>query len=274
MSFSRNARRVMRDAEKIVHRLLHTDATALGIAGEYGMKRPDAVLRVYRERTTKAQRRAAQLRKLSGPLNCMHVPVGTVRLYRVKGQAPARFIKVRDDGPENDRWEAYAVWLWRRDHGPVPPEHRVMHGDGNTLNDSPGNLVCVSRTEAIRLVKQNNPDAEARRIASIRRSAPLAAAARRAANDLRRQTNAAAFAGEEESGITRAELSRRTGFPRWMLSHMKMGRRLMSEADRIRVETAIRDYRNEKNPPPMPRGVKELARRRLSDFLSGLEVAA
>lgn len=64
-------------------------------------------------------------------------PVGTVVIRRCHAKRPARWIKAR---PGRKGWEAWARWWWRTNRGPIPPGKRVLHLDGDTLNDDPANL--------------------------------------------------------------------------------------------------------------------------------------
>lgn len=59
----------------------------------------------------------------------------------------SRWIKVRDDGPRQDRYIPLARYLWERQHGPVPEGFFVVHADNDTMNDSLENLILVDRKE-------------------------------------------------------------------------------------------------------------------------------
>ena len=52
-----------------------------------------------------------------------------------------RYIKLRNDGPKDKRWQQYSRWLWETLRGPVPADKRVLHKDGNLSNDHIDNLV-------------------------------------------------------------------------------------------------------------------------------------
>jgi hypothetical protein len=50
-----------------------------------------------------------------------------------------------------------AKFTWEQMHGPVPPGKRVVHADGNTLNDNPDNLVLMSPGEVAQLCHVLDP---------------------------------------------------------------------------------------------------------------------
>ena len=75
-----------------------------------------------------------------------------------------RFIKIRDDGPPQNRYVPLARWLWERDHGPVPAGKFVAHFDGNTMNDDPKNLVLITHRAALAHLGVIHPDVVAERI--------------------------------------------------------------------------------------------------------------
>lgn len=77
------------------------------------------------------------------------VDVGTVRI-RSKNGVRVRLIKVRNGGPIAGRWIRLARFTWEQKHGPVPPGKRVVHRDGNTLNDHPDNYTLMTSGEFIR----------------------------------------------------------------------------------------------------------------------------
>lgn len=60
-----------------------------------------------------------------------------------------RYIKIAHGESRGMRgkWVSLAQYLWERDHGPVPARCIVVHADGDSLNDDPGNLVLRSRAE-------------------------------------------------------------------------------------------------------------------------------
>lgn len=63
------------------------------------------------------------------------LPVGTIRVHGENRQ-----IKLRMDGVKWRRWMDYARWWWIQNKGPVPAGKRVIHLDGDQLNDDPSNL--------------------------------------------------------------------------------------------------------------------------------------
>jgi hypothetical protein len=76
----------------------------------------------------------------------------------------SRFIKVRDDGPSQNRYIPLARWLWERDHGPVPAGRFVAHADGDAMNDSLANLVLTTHRAALAHLNVIHPDVVAERI--------------------------------------------------------------------------------------------------------------
>lgn len=83
-------------------------------------------------------------------------PLGTIRIRRHNGLR-ARFIKVRDSGPPRTHWKMYAAWVWEERHGPIPLGKRVIHKDGDTLNDDPGNLAAVTADEVFAYAARRDP---------------------------------------------------------------------------------------------------------------------
>lgn len=107
---------------------------------------------------------------LRGKAARLYVAVGTVvvrtdrptRRFAGKRQRSGRpirgpkrkWIKITDSGPYHRRWIPLARWLWRKWHGPIPRGYVIVHADGDTMNDTPENLVCLSRGEAMRRRRQ------------------------------------------------------------------------------------------------------------------------
>jgi len=81
-------------------------------------------------------------------------PLGAIRIRRDRKQVHYRAIKVRLDGPSHVRWMRLARYWWLTHRGPVPDGMRVIHADGDTLNDNPENyrlataddVLCLART--------------------------------------------------------------------------------------------------------------------------------
>ena len=48
-----------------------------------------------------------------------------------------------------EKWVTRAPWIWQQLHGQVPPGYVIHHKDGNTLNDDPSNLECLSRQQHV-----------------------------------------------------------------------------------------------------------------------------
>jgi hypothetical protein len=92
------------------------------------------------------------------------MPIGTIvirkRTYGDKRTRAleTRYIKVRDDGPMQLRWVAYARWWWEQNRGPVPAGQMVLHLDMNTINDDPSNLMLGDASTKIALCHKLDPE--------------------------------------------------------------------------------------------------------------------
>jgi len=82
--------------------------------------------------------------------------IGTVRI-RKNGRVRVRMIKVRDTGPISNRWINYARHWWLTNRGPIPEGKRVVHRDGNHLNDDPSNYVLASAGDVVYLAREWDP---------------------------------------------------------------------------------------------------------------------
>lgn len=98
-------------------------------------------------------------------------PVGTIVIRR-HNRSRARYIKVSMRGPQNVRWRPYARWWWENHRGPIPVGKRVLHVDGDTLNDDPSNLVLGTADDVLMLSRDWDPGLDDRN----RRNAALATA--------------------------------------------------------------------------------------------------
>ncbi|MBW3609204.1 MAG: hypothetical protein KY463_12770 [Actinobacteria bacterium] len=65
-------------------------------------------------------------------------PIGTVRIHR-SGKSRIRVVKVTHLGPQQNRWRPVALDWWLKNKGPVPEGLRVVHLNGDTLDDRPEN---------------------------------------------------------------------------------------------------------------------------------------
>lgn len=97
------------------------------------------------------------------------LPLGTIRVTRKsRGAPPRRIIKVRDEGRGAQKWTTYARWWWEQHRGPVPKGRRVIHLDGDSLNDDPANLAIGTLGDVIYLAQQRDPELyERNRLAMI-----------------------------------------------------------------------------------------------------------
>jgi hypothetical protein len=94
-------------------------------------------------------------------------PLLTVRIREHNGNN-VRMIKVRDHGPIGRRWIHYARWWWEQNKGPVPAGKRVMHLDGDSLNDDPANYALGTPADAAAIWHDLNPKGSARNFAKMR----------------------------------------------------------------------------------------------------------
>lgn len=86
----------------------------------------------------------------------VEVPVGTIVIRR-HNKSRARYVKVRMRGRQNERWRPYARWWWEQHRGPVPEGKRVLHADGDTLNDDPSNLILGTADDVLMLSRDWDP---------------------------------------------------------------------------------------------------------------------
>jgi DNA-directed RNA polymerase subunit RPC12/RpoP len=89
-------------------------------------------------------------------------PVGSVTLRNDNGKQ-YRWIKVKDDGSASEKYVPLARYRWEKVNGPLPDGMFVVHEDGDTLNDEPGNLVAVGRKGNLKLQNSRDPGMEERR---------------------------------------------------------------------------------------------------------------
>jgi len=78
-------------------------------------------------------------------------PLGSERIDSKDGYV---LVKVRERNPYTGapvRFKAKHIILWEKKHGPVPKGKIIMFKDGNIYNFSPGNLVCISQADNVRL---------------------------------------------------------------------------------------------------------------------------
>ncbi len=93
------------------------------------------------------------------------LPVGTVVVRKRRAGAgkrrKLRYIKIRD-GASGTRWIEYARFLWEEKHGPVPAGKRVIHLDGDSMNDEPANLDLGTPGDVAFLWHERCPDGSKR----------------------------------------------------------------------------------------------------------------
>ena len=70
--------------------------------------------------------------------------IGTVSLRRTHDGNVRAFVKIE----QPNKWKLRAVKAWEDHHGrAVPRGHIIHHDDRDTLNDSPSNLICLTKSE-------------------------------------------------------------------------------------------------------------------------------
>jgi len=184
-----NADKVMADAKKIARRLRETNATFTGLQKEYHCSYPAMMRAVLSQMSqeeweqirrkklaqggveTRFQKgqaswnkgmhynpggRSVETRFQKGHLPANYKPLKTISIRNDNGKQ-FRWIKIKDSGLPQDRSVPYARRIWEKENGPIPPGHLIVHGDGNTLNDSPDNLVLVDRAGHLLHQMESNP---------------------------------------------------------------------------------------------------------------------
>ena len=78
-------------------------------------------------------------------------PLGTVRL---RPRERIRYIKVTHLGPKPKRWMPVALHWWLKNKGPVPEGLRVVHLNGDTLDDRPDNYGLMTGGQVVLLYRR------------------------------------------------------------------------------------------------------------------------
>lgn len=216
---SPNAKRARADAEAIVRRLNGSES-ASAIAAEYGCH-DNTILSIWAKHTTPEQRQRVRARKIArartGRANCVPWnkgmkglilsprtlfkkgtlrgrgarawrPVGTIIVRRdSQSGRPYHWIKVADVvGAQWKNWRKYRHVVWEQHHGPIPPTCRVMHRDGDTLNDDVANLELVTLSDLWhRSMARRTKQQQRRAREKMSRAATKRAAAERARREIR-----------------------------------------------------------------------------------------
>ena len=92
--------------------------------------------------------------------------VGKITIRTDKTGAKRRWIKVSDNGRPQDRWIPLARYLYEREHGPIPPGCFIVHGNGDTLDDGPDNLLLMDHKRLTAWQSSVRPDMAAKRRAA------------------------------------------------------------------------------------------------------------
>lgn len=103
-----------------------------------------------------------------------HIPATSKTLFQVtirktKTGKKVRMIAMPGETPYCHKWIPYARYIYEREIGPVPAGCFVVHKDGKGLNDTPNNLIAVTRKENIELMRQLNPDQRAKAAKSMKK---------------------------------------------------------------------------------------------------------
>lgn len=77
------------------------------------------------------------------------IPVGGEKVKR--GYVYVKTAPKPTRGQSGDNWTPKSVYVWEREHGPLPDGHVVMFVDGDVRNFDPANLVAVPRRFMARL---------------------------------------------------------------------------------------------------------------------------
>ena len=110
---------------------------------------------------TKGRSGETQFKKGQRPSN--YKPVGTVR---VNGEG-YQLIKVSDTGTLWERWKFLHRLTWEKEHGPVPPGHKLVFRNKNRLDCRLENLELVSDAELARRTQGQYPK-EIRQLIQLR----------------------------------------------------------------------------------------------------------
>lgn len=118
-------------------------------------------------------RRSVESRRRRGILTGLYLRryccIGAVKVRRQPGRRRGRrWIKIGDEGPHTVRWIPYARHLWQQTHGPIPPGWVVVHLDGDTLHDTPSNLLAIPKRSMPAYCRALRPGLDERRIAAVR----------------------------------------------------------------------------------------------------------
>jgi len=196
-----NGKVVMADAKKIARRLRETDVTLEKLMAEYHCCYSTITKAVRSQipqeewlqiRKKKLARGGVKTRFQKGQISwnkglkgfCSspatrfkkgHLPanakeLGTITIHRPKRDRPYRMIAIAGPTPTRHKWIPYAQYVWERIHGPLPKGLLVVHDDGNSMNDTPGNLVMVDRKGNINLMKKNRPGWKKKAIKSLKKT--------------------------------------------------------------------------------------------------------
>lgn len=118
------------------------------------------------------------------------MPTGTIAAVgdtaiRKRGRREVKWIKVSNVGPHQHRWMRYSRFVWEAVNGPVPAGKRLIHKDGDTLNDSLENLMLGTASDVLWVHCHSDPEKSAANYKACRKA--TAKANRRRARTRRRE---------------------------------------------------------------------------------------
>lgn len=180
--------RAFGDARKIVSRF-RAGATFDQLAREYGAW--NHVRRIIHRGTTKQERielKANKIRKTKaargqlwkaghrdgGALKAF--PIGSI-VSRKCERGRRRWIKVDDRGTLRENWMLFAafVWLIENRRAFVPAGLKIVHCDGDSMNDLPSNIKAISISDSMVHLRQIRPASEVKRRKNVARARRLRA---------------------------------------------------------------------------------------------------
>lgn len=180
-----NSKKVMAEAAEIVRRLVETKVGIKQLQAEYHCGYP-VLKRAIGSQLTKARWRRIRKKKIAaggiksrfqkghktwnkgthygpgkgaektqykkGHLPDRHKHMGTITIRNDKHNRQYRWIKVSGILDGKHQWLQYARYVWEKKNGPIPDGLFPIHTDGDTLNDSIGNLQLVDRKKSLMLM--------------------------------------------------------------------------------------------------------------------------
>lgn len=85
------------------------------------------------------------------------IPIGAIR-YR--SAYKVLMIKTEKENGEI-KWEQYHRYIWKKHHGEIPEDHVIIFADGNIENVKIENLLCITKSELMKLTLNDMIDKNA-----------------------------------------------------------------------------------------------------------------